>query len=324
MVHTRKAQTEACRSPAFICGSYASSTEQDVYAGGTDATQVRAALKTAAIFNWRVMGTDIRTTFLNAKRRDETKLVAMTIPAVFRKLNLAKEHDVWLVEVALYGLTTNPKDWGICRESTLPQRSWKRIDEKGVEMIGHFEKSQDDNLWKLIEVGNGQRHWRGLLCVYVDDLLFCGEESVLKHALKSVEATWSCAEAEWATASKALKFCGMEVTMDEKGNGIHLAQSGYEKELLERWNAANGLEFPMFKLCESDFEAVEKIDPAVLREAQALAGGLWWLSTKTRPDFLRSGDHEQESSKGLGRGLCTPALHQIEPWRLALFPGDVK
>ena len=96
MVHTRKAQTEAYRSPAFICGSYASSTEQDVYAGGTDATQVRAALKTAAIFNWRVMGTDIRTTFLNAKRRDETKLVAMTIPAVFRKLNLARENDVWL------------------------------------------------------------------------------------------------------------------------------------------------------------------------------------------------------------------------------------
>ena len=155
MVHTRKAQSGAYRSRAVICGNYATATEQDVYAGGTDGTQVRAALKTAALFNWQVMGTDIRTAFLNAKRRDDTKLVAMTIPAVFRKLNLAKENDVWLVEMALYGLTTSPKDWGVCRDSTLPKLSWKRLDENGTEFSGHFEKSQDDNLWRLIEVGGG-------------------------------------------------------------------------------------------------------------------------------------------------------------------------
>ena len=40
MVHTRKAQTGAYRSRAVICGNYASATEQDVYAGGTDSTQV--------------------------------------------------------------------------------------------------------------------------------------------------------------------------------------------------------------------------------------------------------------------------------------------
>ena len=198
MVHTRKAQTGAYRSRAVICGNYAPSSEQDVYAGGTDGTQVRAALKTAAMFNWRVMGTDIRTAFLNAKRRDETKLVAMTIPAVFRKLNLAKDNDVWLVEMALYGLTTSPKDWGICRDTTLPQLSWKRINDEGVEVKGHFEKGPD------------QRRWCGLLCVYVDDLLFCGEEQVLNKALLAVEATWSCATAEWATETKALKFCGIE------------------------------------------------------------------------------------------------------------------
>ena len=285
MVLTRKAQSGAYRSRAVICGNYATATEQDVYAGGTDGTQVRMALKTAALFNWRVMGTGIRTAFLNAKRRDDTKLVAMTIPAVFKKLGLAKDDDVWVVEMVLYGLTTSPKDWGVCRDSTLPQLSWTRTGDKGTEFKGHFEKSQDDNLWRLIEVSGEQQHWRGLLCVYVDDLLFCGEESVLCKALKAVEATWSCAEAEWATTSKALKFCGIEVTMDAEGNGIHLAQSGYEKELLERWKPESGSDFPMIKLGEADFEAVETIDTAVLKEAQALAGGLLWLSTKTRPDL---------------------------------------
>lgn len=286
MVHTRKAQSGAYRSRAVICGNYATATEQDVYAGGTDGTQVRTALKTAAMFNWRVMGTDIRTAFLNAKRRDETKLVAMSIPTVFKKLNLAKDSDVWLVEMALYGLTTSPKDWGICRDTTLPQLSRKRINKDGIEVTGRFLRTQDDNLWRLMETGPDlEQRWCGLLCVYVDDLLFCGEEEVLCQALKAVEATWSCAAAEWATETTPLKFCGMEITMDSAGNGLHLAQKGYEKELLERWKVTGKSDFPMFKLSESDFEAVEVADVAVLKEAQALAGGLLWLSTKTRPDL---------------------------------------
>ena len=135
MVHTRKAQSRAYRSRAVICGNYASATEQDVYAGGADSTQVRTALKTAAMKDWAVMGTDIRTAFLNARRRDETKLVAMTIPAVFRALGLAKEDDVWLVEMALYGLTTSPRDWGIHRDTTLPQLTWKRVGDMELKLL---------------------------------------------------------------------------------------------------------------------------------------------------------------------------------------------
>ena len=66
------------------------------------------------------------------------------------------------------------------------------------------------------------------------------------------------------------------------------ARGRYEKELLDRWNVGSGSEFPMFKLSEADFEAVESVDSVdagVLREAQALAGGLLWLSTKSRPDL---------------------------------------
>ena len=73
--------------------------------------------------------------------------------------------------------------------------------------------------------------------------------------------------------------------MDKDNNGLHLSQSGYEKELLDRWNVGGGSEFPMFKLSEADFETVESVDAGVLKEAQALAGGLLWLSTKSRPDL---------------------------------------
>eukprot|EP00435_Cladocopium_sp_Y103_P060274 s601_g22.t1 len=175
------------------------------------------------------MGTDVRTAFLNARRRDESKLVAMSIPSVFRRLGLARDDEVWIVEMALYGLQTSPKDWGIHRDCTLAKLSWTRLDENGIEFKGHFEKTQDENLWRLLEISGDQQRWCGVLCVYVDDLLFCGEEPVLCKALEAIEATWSCAPAEWASDSKALKFCGMEITMDKSGNGLHLSQSSYEK-----------------------------------------------------------------------------------------------
>eukprot|EP00435_Cladocopium_sp_Y103_P053777 s587_g17.t1 len=284
-VHTRKAQTGAYRSRAVIGGNYAASTDQEVYAGGSDCTQVRTALKTSAVKGWCVMGTNVRTAFLNAKRRDESKLVAMSIPSIFKRLGLAGEEDVWVVEMALYGLTTSPRDWSIHRDLTLKELTWKRTSEDGRELEGHFERTQDDNLWRLMETDGQGHQWGGLLCVYVDDLLFCGEEPVLKSALQAVESQWSCAEAEWASDKKALKFCGIEITMDKDGNGLHLAQSGYEREMLERWQVSHGVEFPHIKLNETDFEQVEDINPKVLREAQALAGGLLWLATKTRPDL---------------------------------------
>ena len=285
-VHTRKSQTGAYRSRAVICGNYASATDQEVYAGGSDSIQVRTALKVSAIFDWKVVGTDVKTAFLNARRRDDTKLVAMTIPSVFKRLGLATDEDVWLVEMALYGLTTSPRDWGIHRDCTLGHLTWSRAAaDGGGEIRGHFERTKDDNLWRLVEKDANGIRWCGLLCVYVDDLLFCGEEEPLQHALAAVESQWSCAEAEWASDVKPLKFCGIEITVDKEGNGLHLSQRGYETELLDRWPVQEGLNFPNYKINEQDFEAADQIDPKVLREAQALAGALLWLSTKTRPDI---------------------------------------
>ena len=71
-------------------------------------------------------------------------------------------------------------------------------------------------------------------------------------------------------SNKISEVFDIEVTMDPNGNGIHLAQSGYEKELLDRWGTETGSEFPMFKLCETDLEGVENIDAGVVRDAQAL------------------------------------------------------
>lgn len=53
-------------------------------------------------------------------QREDGKLVGMEIPAVYRRLGLAREGDVWLVRLAMYGLTTSPRDWSQYRNLTLP------------------------------------------------------------------------------------------------------------------------------------------------------------------------------------------------------------
>ena len=164
MVHTRKAQTGAYRSRAVICGNYASATEQDVYAGGTDSTQVRVALKTAAMMDWKVMGTDIRTAFLNAKRRDETKLVAMTIPAVFKALGLAREEEIWVVEMALYGLTKVPVIGGFTEMTHF-------LDYDGIGQT-KMAKSSLGTLKRLLMIISGD-FWRWIHSSRCDGVDFC-------------------------------------------------------------------------------------------------------------------------------------------------------
>ncbi|CAL1145720.1 unnamed protein product, partial [Cladocopium goreaui] len=72
-----------------VCGNYQDSNGDERYAGGADGNQIRAQVRIAALKGWTVNGTDIRVAFLNAPKRDETRITAMEAPTVFKKLGLA-------------------------------------------------------------------------------------------------------------------------------------------------------------------------------------------------------------------------------------------
>ena len=57
-----------------------------------------------------------------------------------------------------------------------------------------------------------------------------------------------------------------------------------EQEMLQRWNINGGVEYPHFKVAE-DQEVEEDPDLGDIKTAQALAGSLLWLSSRTRPDL---------------------------------------
>ena len=284
MVHTRKASSGAYRSRAVVCGNYQSSNDEDRYAGGADGCQIRAMIRTAALKQWEIGGSDIRVAFLNAPKRDVTKLTAMEVPSIFKRLGLAGQDDVWLIERALYGLTSSPRDWGVHRDEVLPTLRWTRQVGKAA-FKGSFIHSKDENLWRLIEVdqSSGEQRWVGLMSVYVDDILIAAEPETVKLAMNAIKNTWAISDVELAS-QQTIRYCGFEILADSRGDGFHVGQRMYEQELMTRWSIKESLPFPAFKISESD-ENVEVINPEDVRNAQMLTGALLWVSTRTRPDI---------------------------------------
>ena len=288
MVHTRKAGSGDYRSRAVVCGNYAEASTAECYAGGADGPLLRAMVKTCALKSWQLAASDVRVAFLNAPRRDRSKLVAMEIPRIFRQLGLASSEHLWLIDKALYGLTTSPRDWCLHRNEVLPTISWC-IQESDATWKGCFSKTEDENLWRLKEVNQvtGEVRWAGLLAVYVDDLLMGGSEATLDAAMKAIADVWALSEPEWASETSAIKFCGFEITADANGDGYHLSQRSYEQEMLKKWEVTEKTSFPMFcRVTEEEEKPVEHIDPDELKRAQGIAGSLLWVATRTRPDVM--------------------------------------
>ena len=117
----------------------------------TYGNQIRTMLRLGALKSWTAGCTDIRTAFLNAPCRDETRLMAMEmIPIVFKKLGLAESNEVWLIDKAIYGLTTSPRDWSLYRDKVLPTIKWHR-HRQGRKVAGRFQRTPDENVWRTGE-----------------------------------------------------------------------------------------------------------------------------------------------------------------------------
>ena len=87
--------------------------------------------------------TDI-TAFLHAPR--ETGRTIDTEAGLF-KLKIAEKDEVCVVDKALYGLTTSPRDWSVHRDAEIRKMRWEC---GGVQM--RFVETEEPNLWRIAEV----------------------------------------------------------------------------------------------------------------------------------------------------------------------------
>ena len=186
------------------------------YSGGCNASQIRGLVRHAAFQRWAIYGTDIKCAFLNAERKDKPKVIAMTIPYIYVKLGIANHQDVWLVDAAMYGLITSPRDWSDHRDEVIPTMAWHR-EEGAKKWKGSFHRAKDQHLWHLREacLESGEVKNKGLMAIYVDDILLAADDGVATCALKAISSVWECADAEKATLEEPITFCGFQIQQSE-------------------------------------------------------------------------------------------------------------
>ena len=217
----------------------------------------------------------------------------MEVPAIFRDCGLASKDEVWIVDKAVYGLTTSPKDWGVHRDGMFKKMMWSWEDEEAIKWNMKFEVTEEPNLWRIVgrktEGENMVEEHMGFMSIYVDDVLMAARQEVKRAAVERIEKEWPLANLEWPMEEEPLRYCGFEI-WEALRDGFDLKQEAYE-ELVEKWGVQ--VEVPIFKLRE------------------ALATGGLWLATKTRPGG-RSGDHGEHEDPEAGGGHWDDAAEVCE------------
>ena len=91
--------------------------------------------------------------------------------------------ETWLALKAMYGLRQSRKAWGDHRDAVVAKIDWF---EEGTRMF--FQPlSTDPNVWKIMAEGICfEDEDRGLMLVYVDDLMILGPTSTVRECLRRI------------------------------------------------------------------------------------------------------------------------------------------
>eukprot|EP00435_Cladocopium_sp_Y103_P052700 s362_g16.t1 len=317
-IFSRKAGSGKRKCRACACGNYMTQRDQtDTYAGGTGATEVRTVLRKAGLEGWDAVALDVKTAFLRAPRDHSREIVVVQPPATFVLAGLCAPESLWLVEKALYGLTTSPKEWTQFRNQSIEDFTWK-ADGK----IYKAQKTNDQDIWKIQDItdlsqatvqhchnpggeGDGSvstvgapvqrcHHPRaegdgtasiggstvGLFVTYVDDVLAVGPKKVLEGFCTRMKEEWEVGEPDWVTANgPPVRFLGMEIELKNQKFRVH--QRAYIQNLLEKYPNERGGTLSNIRPPEEE----DQVDPKDVQIAQRQTGELLWVAGRTRPDI---------------------------------------
>jgi len=184
---------------------------------------------------------------------------------------------VWVAEKAIYGLRQAPRCWSIHRDEVLTN-----LRVKGCYLR---QVASEANLW-VLEEEDGQK-MKGMMLVYVDDLLITGEKIYAEALVEEIQKTWQTSSPERICDGQVTKFLGMEIY--KEGVNIKASQTSFIKDRLsvnlgENWMEVKGSTTP----CSRDVGDVDdekEITTGEVREAQRVVGELLWLVTRTRIDL---------------------------------------
>ena len=264
-------QGEAARVSFIVQGRYLCS-----WSGfsSLEGTQIAAA----AWRGWVGSTVDIKTAFLTAplQAKRSQRVVVLRPPKVLVTAGIVSEGALYLIEKALHGLAESPQDWGAERDQCLRSLIWKGQQDR---CFGLEQAKSDHSIWRIREVRDSAfvGPTRGLLGVYVDDLLLTAEAELVNGLLEAVTTTWGCSEPQ--SLEHEVVFCGLQIRAE--GQTYLLSQSKYVRELQQRHpDIKPGRALPGFRDEETASDAPTLSE---VREAQKYIGELQWLACRSRP-----------------------------------------
>ncbi|CAE7917991.1 RE1, partial [Symbiodinium necroappetens] len=256
-----------------VCGNYLPADKANVYASGTSADGLRLSVAFAVTRSWRAGATDIANAFTLAPMPGD-KLFGMTPPTVVAAAGGAAAGEVWGIERVLYGLREAPRWWEVFRNERL---SSARIPMDNEVLILESLETEE-NMWRIKVVGSDEI--RGILLIYVDDLLVLSITKIIETVYKWLTDDWKCSTLQWMD-EEHLRFLGVELR--PMGQGIHISQAGYIRDLLRQHGVAEkpgALTVPCTREWLQDQDSDEETQPAeeaLIRLAQKATGELFEL-----------------------------------------------
>ena len=297
------------KSRMVICGNFIKN-EVEVCAAAANAESVRCALSVAAKKKWLAAISDINQAFTLTPISEADTRYAVLAPKILVEAGCIPPGTAYLVERLLYGLREGPRLWGGFRDKRFRNAKIKI----GEELFRLIQLETDAAVWKLVKNDPTKtleefaaEEALALIVVYVDDVMFLGEEEVIlalylwvTEGSEGEAGGWKCSALEFVK-QKPVRYLGMELRCKVEGkfSFFHISQGGYIEDLLREYHAEDG---PVSKVpatrelmppefLDEDGEDKPPPSPELVRLAQKAAGELLWLSTRTRPDLSFATSH---------------------------------
>lgn len=229
----------------------------EVFAPVARLDTIRLVISLAAQNKWVIYQLDVRSAFLHGELNEE---IYVEQPLGYVKRG--KEQMVYKLKKALYGLKQASRAW------------YSRIESYFINQ--GFKKCPYEHTL-FIKIGGGGNIL--IVCLYVDDLIFTGNDENLFDEFKQSMMN----EFDITDLGRIRYFLGIKVL--QSSNGIFIGQQKYAQEILERFqmtncNSVNSPIVPGTKLCK-DHDG-SKIDSTLYKQ---IVGSLLYL-TATRPDMM--------------------------------------
>ncbi|GJS93535.1 retrovirus-related pol polyprotein from transposon TNT 1-94 [Tanacetum coccineum] len=218
---------------------------------------VGLVMSLAAQNDWVLFQLDVKSAFLHGELNEEVFIDQP--PGYIKK---GAEQKVYRLKKALYGLKQAPRAWYSRIESYFTKEGFKRRPYEHTLFVKAGERG------KIL-----------IVCIYVDDLIFTGNDKQMYVEFK----TSMMNEFDMTDLGKVRYFLGIEVRQSEAG--VFICQKRYAQGVLERFNMekCNSVQNPIVPGCQlTRDEKGVSVDNTRYKQ---LIGSLMYL-TGTRPDIM--------------------------------------